>query len=94
MYPAGTCAEIVGSGKEENHNNSYPQPTGFAQPSGVYVADKFQAEFVADSEISSIRKISFMDGKMSAVVGSDRSPFVCPSLCVTHIHNYTVVILL
>jgi hypothetical protein len=76
MYQAGTCAAIVGTGKEENRNNSYPHAAGFAQPSGVCVADESQAAFVADSESFSIRKISLMDGKLSAVVGGDRSPFV------------------
>jgi hypothetical protein len=76
MYPAGTCAAIVGSGKEENRNNSYPHTAGFAQPSGICVADQLQAASVADSESSSIRKISLMDRKVSAVVGGDRSPYV------------------
>jgi hypothetical protein len=79
MYPAGTCAAIVGSGKEENCNNSYPHDTGFAQPSGVCVADELQAAFVADCESSNVHKISLTDGKVSAVVGGDRSPFVSPS---------------
>ena len=79
MYPAGTCAAIVGTGKEENRNNSYPHAAGFAQPSGVCVADELQTAFVADSESSSIRKISLMDGKVTAVVGGDRSPFVSHS---------------
>jgi hypothetical protein len=38
-----------------------------------------QAAFVADSESSSIRKLSLMDGKVSAVVGGERSTFVSPS---------------
>lgn len=75
LYPAGTCAAIVGSGKEENRNNSYPHAAAFAQPSGLSVANELQAVFVADSESSSIRKISLTDGKVSAVVGGDRSPF-------------------
>lgn len=79
MYPAGTCAAIIGSGKEENRNNSYPHSAGFAQPSGVCVARELKAAFVADSESSSIRQISLTDGKVSAVVGGDRSPFVSPS---------------
>jgi hypothetical protein len=78
-YPAGTCAAIVGNGKEENRNNSYPHAAGFAQPSGICVASELQAAFVADSESSSVRKISLTDGKVSAVVGGDRSPFVSPS---------------
>jgi hypothetical protein len=38
----GTCAAIVGSGKEENRNNSYPHASGFAQPSAVCVTDQLQ----------------------------------------------------
>jgi hypothetical protein len=85
MYPAGTRAAIIGSGKEENRNNSYPHAAVLAQPSGVCVADELQAAFVADSERSSICKISLTDGRVSAVVGGDRSPFVSPSCCMTHI---------
>jgi hypothetical protein len=79
MYPAGMCAAIIGSSREEYRNNSYPHDTGFAEPSGVCVADDLQAAFVAASESSSVRKISLTDGKVSAVVGGDRSPFVSPS---------------
>ncbi|PNF20594.1 NHL repeat-containing protein 2 [Cryptotermes secundus] len=75
LYPAGTFTAVVGSGKEENRNNSYPHAAGFAQPSGLSVANELQAVFVADSESSTIRKISLTDGKVSAVVGGDRSPF-------------------
>ena len=74
--------------------NSYPRATGFIQPSGVCDADELQAAFFADSESSRIRKISLTDGKVSAVVGGDRSPFVSLNLCVTHILNYKVDILL
>lgn len=85
MYPAGTFTAVVGSGKEENHNNSYPHAAGFAQPSGLSVANELQAVFVADSESSTIRKISLTDGKVSAVVGGDRSPFVSHRSFVIHI---------
>jgi hypothetical protein len=67
---------VVGNGKEENRNNLYPHAAGFAQPSGICVSNELHAAFVADSESSSIRKISLTDGKVSAVVGGDRSPFV------------------
>jgi len=63
MYPAGTCAAIIDSGKEEILNNSYPNAAGFAQPSGVCVANELQPAFVADSESSRIHKISLTDGK-------------------------------
>jgi hypothetical protein len=79
LYPVGACAAVVGSGKEENRNNSYPHADGFAQPSGLSVASELQTVFVADSESSSIHKILLTDGKLSAVVGGDRSPFVSHS---------------
>ncbi|PSN47589.1 NHL repeat-containing protein 2 [Blattella germanica] len=75
VYEAGICASIAGSGKEENRNNMYPHAAGFAQPSGLTLAPGEQAVFIADSESSSIRKMSLLDGKISAVVGGDRSPF-------------------
>ena len=76
MYEAGTCSSIAGTGKEENRNNCYPHAAGFAQPSGLTLAPEHQAIFIADSESSSIRKLSLTDGKVSAVVGGSKSPFV------------------
>ncbi|XP_037958619.1 NHL repeat-containing protein 2 [Teleopsis dalmanni] len=67
-----TCNALVGNGAEENRNNSYPQNAAFAQPSGLAVGDNFL--FVADSESSSIRKVSLIDGKVMPVVGGDRDP--------------------
>ncbi|XP_069674037.1 NHL repeat-containing protein 2 isoform X2 [Periplaneta americana] len=74
MYEAGTCAAIVGTGKEENRNNSYPHAAAFAQPSGLCVVTELQSVFVADSESSSIRRIYLNSGKVAAVVGGDRNP--------------------
>ncbi|XP_067008617.2 NHL repeat-containing protein 2 [Anabrus simplex] len=74
-YAAGTCVAIAGNGKEQNHNNAYPHAAAFAQPSGLALAEQLQAVFIADSESSSVRKLSLTDGRVSAVVGGDRNPF-------------------
>ncbi|KAJ9579580.1 hypothetical protein L9F63_004765, partial [Diploptera punctata] len=75
VYEAGTCTSIAGTGKEENRNNFYPHAAGFAQPSGLTLAPEHQALYIADSESSSIRKLSLIDGKVSAVAGGSKSPF-------------------
>ncbi|XP_013102085.1 NHL repeat-containing protein 2 [Stomoxys calcitrans] len=67
-----TCVSLIGNGMEENRNNSYPQNAAFAQPSGLAIAKDFL--YVADSESSSIRKASLVDGKVLGVVGGDRNP--------------------
>lgn len=69
-----TCVSLIGNGMEENRNNSYPQNAAFAQPSGLAMAKDYL--FIADSESSSIRKASMVDGKVLAVVGGDRNPQV------------------
>ncbi|XP_068139837.1 NHL repeat-containing protein 2 [Drosophila tropicalis] len=66
------CVSLIGNGLEENRNNSYPQNAAFAQPSGIAMAEDFL--FIADSESSSIRKASMLDGKVMPVVGGDRNP--------------------
>ncbi|XP_034101384.2 NHL repeat-containing protein 2 [Drosophila albomicans] len=66
------CVSLIGNGLEENRNNSYPQNAAFAQPSGLALSKDFL--FIADSESSSIRKASLVDGKVMAVVGGDRNP--------------------
>ncbi|KAF5302637.1 hypothetical protein FQR65_LT08478 [Abscondita terminalis] len=73
-HAAGTCAAIAGSGREENKNNTYPNAAGFAQPSGLALCEKSKVLFIADSESSSVRKMSLIDGKVSAVVGGDVDP--------------------
>ena len=55
-FTSGTMVSVVGSGNEENRNNSYPAKAAFAQPSGV--AATVEWIYVADSESSTIRKIS------------------------------------
>ncbi|XP_063909469.1 NHL repeat-containing protein 2 isoform X2 [Zophobas morio] len=73
-YPAGTCLAIAGSGREENRNNAYPNSAGFAQPSGLALCNKNKEVYVADSESSSVRRLSLVDGKVTPVVGGDRNP--------------------
>ncbi|XP_076242212.1 NHL repeat-containing protein 2 [Calliopsis andreniformis] len=79
-YKAGTCVAIVGSGREENRNNSYPHAAGLAQPSGLIVAQENKVAFFADSESSSIRSIDLKNGRVSAVCGANRNP--------TDLHDY------
>uniref|UniRef100_A0A1A9Z455 Thioredoxin domain-containing protein n=1 Tax=Glossina pallidipes TaxID=7398 RepID=A0A1A9Z455_GLOPL len=71
-FEPGTCVSLIGNGTEENRNNSYPQNAAFSQPSGLAMAKDFL--YIADSESSSIRKASMVDGKVLPVVGGDRNP--------------------
>ncbi|XP_969236.3 NHL repeat-containing protein 2 isoform X1 [Tribolium castaneum] len=73
-YTAGTCLSIAGSGREENKNNAYPHAAGFAQPSGLALCSKNKEVYIADSESSSVRRLSLVDGKVMPVVGGDRNP--------------------
>lgn len=74
-HKAGTCASVVGSGREENRNNLYPSSAGLAQPSGL-AYDGTNFIYFADSESSSIRKISAESGSVSALVGGVSDPRV------------------
>lgn len=76
-YTAGTCVAIVGSGREENRNNSYPHTAGLAQPSGIAVVQECKIAFLADSESSAIRQLHLDSGQVSAVCGGDKNPAVC-----------------
>jgi len=69
---AGTCASIVGNGREENRNNSYPHAAGLAQPSGITVVQEYKVAFFADSESSAIRQLHLDSGKVSAVCGGSK----------------------
>ncbi|XP_070153550.1 NHL repeat-containing protein 2 [Polyergus mexicanus] len=73
-YSAGTCVAIVGSGREENRNNSYPHAAGLAQPSGIAVVQEYKIAFFADSESSTIRRLHLDNGRVSAVCGGDKNP--------------------
>lgn len=65
---------IVGSGREENRNNRYPNSASLAQPSGLALKDN--AVYVADSESSSIRHLDLSSGQVSPLAGADRNPSV------------------
>lgn len=82
-YKAGTCICVAGNGKEENRNNQYPHAASFAQPSGLALAKKSKELYIADSESSTIRKLSLNDGKVSAVVGGDKNPYVSTLQVIT-----------
>lgn len=75
-YKAGSCVAIAGSGREENRNNQYPHAAAFAQPSGLALCKKNREVYIADSESSSVRRLSLIDGKVTPVVGGDRNPNV------------------
>ncbi|XP_078053346.1 NHL repeat-containing protein 2 isoform X2 [Augochlora pura] len=75
-YKASTCAAIVGSGREENRNNTYPHAAGLAQPSGLIVVQEDKTVFFADSESSAIRSVDLNNGRVSAVCGGNRNPAV------------------
>lgn len=74
FFPAGTCANIAGSGVEANRNNNYPKSAAFAQPSGLTYCAASDELFIADSESSSVRCISMKTGKVAAVVGGSKTP--------------------
>lgn len=76
LYKAGTCAAIVGNGREGNRNNLYPHAASLAQPSGLTIAQEYNAAFFADSESSSIRQVHLEDGKVSTLCGADKNPQV------------------
>lgn len=87
---AGQCLRLVGSGAEENRNNSYPAKAAFAQPSGICCAELLSKDyvlFVADSESSSIRQVNLKDGAVKAVVGGDRDPSVLSSRELSFLHT-------
>lgn len=79
-YKAATCAAIVGSGREENRNNSYPHAAGLAQPSGLAIDQKGRAAFFADSESSTVRRVDLGNGRVTAVCGANKDPM--------DLHNY------
>lgn len=87
---AGTCVAIVGSGREENRNNSYPHAAGLAQPSGIVVVQEYKAVFLADSESSAIRRLHLDNGRVSAVCGGDKNPAVRSMTNTFHLFSYVI----
>ncbi|KAI5705598.1 hypothetical protein M8J76_011045 [Diaphorina citri] len=74
VYKSGTVVALVGSGREENKNNDYPQSAGLAQPSGLVYSPKHGCLYFADSESSAVRSVSLTSGKVSGVVGGALDP--------------------
>ena len=74
-YPAGSTVAFSGSGEELNKNNSYPHKAGFAQPSGLAIADN-GFMYVADSESSTVRAVKLDSGAVQACVGGALDPSV------------------
>lgn len=74
MQNANSIISIAGNGEERNRNNEYPKQASFAQPSGLCLLRNAHELFIADSESSSIRKMSLTSGKVTAVVGATNNP--------------------
>jgi len=71
-YNKGTMIRVVGSGMEENRNNTYPLKAGLAQPSGICCDQEWL--YLADSESSTVRKVSRRDGGVKNLCGGERDP--------------------
>eukprot|EP00092_Neocalanus_flemingeri_P027822 GFUD01030203.1.p1 GENE.GFUD01030203.1~~GFUD01030203.1.p1 ORF type:complete len:491 (-),score=183.82 GFUD01030203.1:143-1615(-) len=71
-YTQGTMVRVVGSGMEENRNNSYPHKAGLAQPSGISLDEDWI--YLADSESSTVRKVNRKDGAVKNLCGGERDP--------------------
>ena len=89
-YPAGSTVAFCGSGEELNKNNSYPHKAGFAQPSGLAIADN-GFMYVADSESSTVRAVKLDSGAVQGCVGGALDPAVSGhalDVCVKCIHSF------
>jgi len=71
-YKQGIMVRVVGSGMEENRNNSYPHKAGLAQPSGICCDQDWV--YLADSESSTVRKVNRKDGAVKNLCGGERDP--------------------
>jgi len=71
-YTQGIMVSVVGSGMEENRNNSYPHKAGLAQPSGISCDQDWI--YLADSESSTVRKVSRKDGAVKNLCGGEVDP--------------------
>ena len=63
---------VVGSGMEENRNNSYPHKAGLAQPGGICCDQNWV--YLADSESSTVRKVDRNYGAVKNLCGGERDP--------------------
>ena len=66
----------MGSGQEENRNNSYPMKCGLAQPSALSIDYINSMCYIADSESSTIRQLNLKTGQVMGMLGGDRDPMV------------------
>lgn len=57
-----SIAPFVGSGREENRNNTYRRRAGLAQPSGLFLDRKKLLLYFADSESSTVRVVDLNKG--------------------------------
>ncbi|GIY70286.1 NHL repeat-containing protein 2 [Caerostris extrusa] len=74
-YSSLECVPFAGNGTEECRNNTYKMKAGFAQPSGVAYSELCPGMlFIADSESSTIRSISLINGSVKTVVGGGLDP--------------------
>jgi hypothetical protein len=65
---------MCGSGEEANRNNSFPHKAALAQPSGIDINSDGTGLYVADSESSTIRCVSTVNGSVKGVVGGALDP--------------------
>jgi len=72
------CSAIIGSGVEENRNDSQPMTACLAAPRGICngTMNGEPVLFIADSNSSSIRVVTLKDGNVSNLVGGDADPTV------------------
>eukprot|EP00274_Cyanoptyche_gloeocystis_P007879 CAMPEP_0196655408 /NCGR_PEP_ID=MMETSP1086-20130531/5160_1 /TAXON_ID=77921 /ORGANISM="Cyanoptyche gloeocystis , Strain SAG4.97" /LENGTH=375 /DNA_ID=CAMNT_0041987699 /DNA_START=21 /DNA_END=1148 /DNA_ORIENTATION=- len=78
----GVVRAVAGSGRELNANSSVLSQAAFAQPSGLTVAPQLDGSgevvYIADSESSSVRSLTFQPPNTRTIVGGD--PFLSANL--------------
>lgn len=78
---------LCGSGEEGAKNNLYPKSATLAQPSGVTVFNDLIV--FADSESSSIRSFSLVNGSVKNIVGGDLNPSVSfPKISLSYVMSW------
>lgn len=73
-----SCSAIIGSGVEENRSSDEPMKAGLAAPRGICngIMNGEPVLFIADSNSSSIRVVSLLNGSVNNLVGGDAEPTV------------------
>lgn len=70
-----SVAPFVGSGREENRNNTYRHRAGLAQPSGLFLDKEKLLLYFADSESSTVRIVDLNKGAaVSRLIGGAVDP--------------------